>query len=160
MASTPPQLIAHCAEAQAEIDLGRDGFMYIADAMMFFLSRSMHFRPPGFSEVQQREQAPRRSQHEPGAAPPEPAWLTAGLADALHLPRQPCRLPAPASLHPRLLALHLLAQGGQALGQVLLRPGFHPLSPRLKHFRKCLHNSVSQSASSMNSATLLFPFLF
>ena len=99
--------------------------------------------------MQQREEAPRRSQHEPGAAPPEPAWLTAGLADALHLPRQPCRLPAPASLHPRLLALHLLAQGGQTLGQVLLRPGFHPLSPRLKRFTK-MFAQFSQSASWMN----------
>jgi hypothetical protein len=47
---------------------------------------------------------------EPGAAPPEPARHTAGLADALHLPGQPGRLPAPARLRPRLLPLHLVAQ--------------------------------------------------
>jgi hypothetical protein len=40
MASTPPQQIAACAEAQAE-KIG-DGFMYKADAMIVFLTPSMH----------------------------------------------------------------------------------------------------------------------
>jgi hypothetical protein len=56
-----------------------------------------------------------------------------------------------------LLALRLVAQGWQPLGQVLLRPGFHLLSLSLKS-TKCFRNSVRQDHPCYSEQCCTFLF--